>query len=405
MSKSAEDPIVIVGTARTAMGGFQGAFAPLTAPQLGSAAIKAAVARAGIERRRGERGADGLRAAGRPGPGARAPGGARRRTAAVRAMHHRQQDVRLGHEDGHAGLRRAACARRRDIIVAGGMESMTNAPYLLPKMRGGARLGHAEVKDHMFLDGLEDAYDKGRLMGTFAEDTAQHYQFTREAQDAFAIESLKRAKTANEDGSFAKEIVPVTVKGRAGTRGGDARRAAVHGRPDQDPEAQARVPRGRHGDRGQLQLDLGRRGRPRADARQRGQAAQAARRSRASPASPASPRRRPGSPPRRSAPSRSCWSRSAGTPATSASTRSTRRSPSSPWRPCATSASPHEKVNVHGGACALGHPVGASGARILITLLHAMEKYGADEGRGGAVHRRRRGDGGGHRARGVNTTT
>ena len=93
------------------------------------------------------------------------------------------------------------------------MESMTNAPYLLPKMRAGARLGHAEVKDHMFLDGLEDAYDKGRLMGTFAEDTAQHYQFTREAQDAFAIESLKRAKQANEDGSFAKEIVAVAVKG------------------------------------------------------------------------------------------------------------------------------------------------------------------------------------------------
>jgi acetyl-CoA C-acetyltransferase len=106
--------------------------------------------------------------------------------------------------------------RARDIVVAGGMESMTNAPYLLPKMRGGARLGHAEVKDHMFLDGLEDAYDKGRLMGTYAEDTAQHYQFTREAQDAFATESLKRAKTANEDGSFAKEIVTVAVKARSG---------------------------------------------------------------------------------------------------------------------------------------------------------------------------------------------
>ena len=107
-------------------------------------------------------------------------------------------------------------ARPTDVIVAGGMESMTNAPYLLPKMRSGARLGHAEVKDHMFLDGLEDAYDKGRLMGTYAEDTAQHYQFTREAQDAFAVESLKRAKKANEDGSFAKEMASVTVKGRSG---------------------------------------------------------------------------------------------------------------------------------------------------------------------------------------------
>src|SRR5262245_5071161 len=97
------------------------------------------------------------------------------------------------------------------------MESMTNAPYLLPKMRGGARLGHAEAKDHMFLDGLEDAYDKGRLMGTFAEETAEAYQFTRAAQDAFAVESLRRAKAAGEDGSFAAEIVPVTVATRGGT--------------------------------------------------------------------------------------------------------------------------------------------------------------------------------------------
>jgi acetyl-CoA C-acetyltransferase len=116
--------------------------------------------------------------------------------------------VRLGHEDVMMGFD-ALHVRGKDIIVAGGMESMTNAPYLLPKMRTGARLGHAEVKDHMFLDGLEDAFDKGRLMGTFAEDTAQHYQFTREAQDAFAVESLKRSKAANENGSFAKEIVAV----------------------------------------------------------------------------------------------------------------------------------------------------------------------------------------------------
>ena len=150
--------------------------------------------------------------------------------AEVGALHHRQQDVRLGHEDGDDGLRRACTRGPRDIVVAGGMESMTNAPYLLPKMRGGARLGHAEVKDHMFLDGLEDAYDKGRLMGTYAEDTAQHYQFTREAQDAFAIESLKRSKTANEDGSFAKEIVAVAVKARVRHDRGRARRAAVHGR-------------------------------------------------------------------------------------------------------------------------------------------------------------------------------
>ena len=126
---------------------------------------------------------------------------------------------------------------RGDVIVAGGMESMTNAPYLLPKMRGGARLGHAEVKDHMFLDGLEDAYEKGRLMGTYAEDTAQHYQFTREAQDAFAIESLRRAKAANEDGSFAREIVAGHREGPQGRGRGRARRAAVHRRSRAHPDA------------------------------------------------------------------------------------------------------------------------------------------------------------------------
>ena len=141
MATQAQDPIVIVGMARTAMGGFQGVLAPLTAPQLGSAAIKAAVERAGCEARGRERGADGLRAAGGPGPGAGAAGFDRRRRAQLRAVHHGQQDVRLGHEDGDDGLSTALHARPTDIVVAGGMESMTNAPYLLPKMRAGARLG------------------------------------------------------------------------------------------------------------------------------------------------------------------------------------------------------------------------------------------------------------------------
>ena len=116
-------------------------------------------------------------------------------------------------------------AGRAEIVVAGGMESMTNAPYLLPKARGGYRLGHGEIKDHMFLDGLEDAYEH-RLMGTYAEEAAQHYQFTREQQDAYAIESLARAKRASEDGSFADEIVAVTVKTRKGEVVVAARRTA-----------------------------------------------------------------------------------------------------------------------------------------------------------------------------------
>ncbi len=164
-------------------------------------AIQAAVARAGIKGGGRGRGADGLRAAGGLG---QAPARQASRNAGIpdavpcttvnKMCGSGMKTVMMAYEALHA--------RPSDVIVAGGMESMTNAPYLLPKMRGGARLGHAEVKDHMFLDGLEDAYDKGRLMGTFAEDCAQHYQFTREQQDAFAVESLKRAKTANEDGSF-----------------------------------------------------------------------------------------------------------------------------------------------------------------------------------------------------------
>jgi acetyl-CoA C-acetyltransferase len=171
MADAAHDPIVIVGTARTAIGGFQGAFAPLTAPQLGSVAIKAAVERAGLE----------------AGDVSEVLMGCVLPCTTVNKMcGSGMKTVMMAYEALHA--------RPKDILVAGGMESMTNAPYLLPKMRSGARLGHAEVKDHMFLDGLEDAYDKGRLMGTYAEDTAQHYQLTREAQDAFAIESLRRAR-------------------------------------------------------------------------------------------------------------------------------------------------------------------------------------------------------------------
>ena len=202
MEQPAEDPIVIVGMARTAIGGFQGALAPLTAPQLGSGAIAAAVTRAGLK---AEDVSEVLMGCVLPAGQGQAPA----RQAALGAglplsvpcttvnkmCGSGMKTVMLAHDALHA--------RPGDIIVAGGMESMTNAPYLLPKMRGGARLGHAEVKDHMFLDGLEDAYDKGRLMGTYAEDAAQHYQFTREAQDAFALESLRRSKAANEDGSFA----------------------------------------------------------------------------------------------------------------------------------------------------------------------------------------------------------
>jgi acetyl-CoA C-acetyltransferase len=279
--------------------------------------------------------------------------------------------VMLAHDALHA--------RPADIIVAGGMESMTNAPYLLPKMRSGARLGHAEVKDHMFLDGLEDAYDKGRLMGTYAEDTAQHYQFTREAQDAFAVESLKRSRAANEDGSFAREIVAVAVKGRAGTT-----EVARDEQPfTADP---AKVPKLKPAFREGGTVTP-------ANSSSISDGAAALVLMRASEA-----KRRKLEPIARIAGVSSI----AQAPAwfTTAPVAAIRKLLGGVgWNAgevglyeineafavvtmCAMRdlGLPHAKVNVHGGACALGHPIGASGARILVTLLAAMEKYGQDKG-------------------------
>ena len=144
-----------------------------------------------------------------------------------------------------------------DVIVAGGMESMTNTPHILPKMRSGQRLGHTQVLDHMFLDGLEDAYDKGRLMGTYAEDTAQHYQFTREAQDNYAIESLTRAKRANEDGTFAGEMTSVTVTSRKGDTVVERDEQPFTAQPGEDPDAAARLFQGWDGDGRQFKFDFG----------------------------------------------------------------------------------------------------------------------------------------------------
>lgn len=209
------DPIVIVGMARTPMGGFQGELSAPTASELGAVAIEAALERAGVD------GADvdevimgNVLPAGQgqaPARQASKGGGipdAANCTTINKMCGSGMKAAMLSHDLLLAGV--------NDVMVAGGMESMTNAPYLLPGGRGGHRLGHGEVKDHMFLDGLEDAYDKGRLMGTFAEECATHYQFTREAQDDYAIRSLKRAQAAQADGTFAGEIAPVTVKGRKG---------------------------------------------------------------------------------------------------------------------------------------------------------------------------------------------
>src|SRR5690348_708593 len=209
------DPIVIVGAARTPMGGFQGDFASLSASDLGAVAIKAAVERAGIAPADVDKTIFGCVL---PAGQGQAPA----RQASLKAglplatgcttvnkmCGSAMEAMILAHD--------ALVARSADVIVAGGMESMSNAPYLMPKARSGYRMGHQTVYDHMFLDGLEDAYDKGRLMGTFAEECASKYEFSREAQDAFALASLTRAREAGENGGFDWEIAPVTVSGRKG---------------------------------------------------------------------------------------------------------------------------------------------------------------------------------------------
>jgi len=208
--------LVIAGYARTPIGGFQGELSSLTAPELGGIAIRGALQQAGLDGENVDELIMGnvLSAGIGQAPARQAGflGGIQKETPAStlnKMCGSGMRTVMMA-----ADMVRAGSA---DVVVAGGMESMTNAPYILPKMRDGARIGHQQVKDHMFLDGLEDAYDKGRLMGTFAEDCAEAFQFTREEQDAYAIASLKRANAARENGTFDAEIVPVELITRNGT--------------------------------------------------------------------------------------------------------------------------------------------------------------------------------------------
>src|SRR5512143_3851264 len=209
------DPIVIVGAARTPMGGFQGDFAALAASDLGAAAIKAAVERAKLAPADVE---EVIMGNVLPAGQGQAPA----RQASIKAGLPLATGCTTVNKMCGSAMEAAILAHdalatgSSEVIVAGGMESMTNAPYLMPKARAGYRMGHQTVYDHMFLDGLEDAYDKGRLMGTFAEDCASTFGFTREAQDQFALTSLSRALAANNDGTFGWETTPVTVPGRKG---------------------------------------------------------------------------------------------------------------------------------------------------------------------------------------------
>jgi acetyl-CoA C-acetyltransferase len=375
------DPVVIVSAVRTPIGGFAGDFASLTGPELGAAAIRAAVARSGVKPEDVEEVLFGcvLQAG---------LGQAPTRQASLRAglplsagcttiskvCGSAMKATMLAHDLLLAGTNR--------IMVAGGMESMTNAPYLLPKARAGYRLGHGSVLDHMFLDGLEDAYstaNRGRLMGTFAEDCAQHFGFSREQQDHFALTSLARARQANSDGSFAWEIAPVTVSGRKAERVVERDEQPFTADPDKIPSLKpafrkagtVTAANSSSISDGAAALVLVRR----STAERLGLTPVAVILGHATHAQDPA------------------WFTTAPVGAMQKLLDRLRWKPSDvdlfeineAFAVVAMAAMkeldlPHDKVNIHGGACALGHPIGASGARIVATLLGAMRKHGLKRG-------------------------
>jgi len=368
----ANDPIVIVSAVRTPMGGLQGDLKSLTAPQLGSAAIRGAVERAGIDAASVEQVLFGCVL---PAGQGQAPA----RQAALGAGLDKHTTCTTLNKMCGSGMQAAIMAHdlllagTADVVVAGGMESMTNAPYLLDKARGGYRMGHGRVIDHMFMDGLEDAYDKGRLMGTFAEDCAQANAFSREAQDQFAIASLTRAQEAITSGRFAAEIVPVEV-----TEGKEKR---IIKDDEQPPKARLdKIP--------QLKPAF----------REGGTVTAANSSSISDGAAALLLMRRSEADKRGLKPLAVIHGHAAfaDTPAlfpTAPIGAIDKLMKRTGWRlaevdlfeineafAVVTLAAmkhldlPHDKVNIHGGACALGHPIGASGARILVTLLSALRQ-------------------------------
>ena len=374
----AHDPIVIVSAVRTPMGGFQGDLRSLTAPQLGAAAIRAAVERAALASDAVEEVLFGcVLAAGL--------GQAPARQAALGAGLDKGTRCTTLNKMCGSGMEATIIAHDRllagsaEVIVAGGMESMSNAPYLLDRARSGYRMGHGRVLDHMFLDGLEDAYDKGRLMGTFAEDCAEANGFSREAQDAFAVASLTRSQQAIADGRFRAEIVPVTV-----TVGKEQRQVLDD---EQPPKARldkiaSLKPAFREGGTvtaanassisdGAAALVLMRR----SQAEQRGLTPLAVIHGHAAFADT------PGLFP--VAPVGAIQRLLAKTGWQLGEVDLFEINEAFAVVSLVTMAKldiPHAKVNVHGGACALGHPIGASGARILVTLLSALRQQGLKRG-------------------------
>jgi len=365
-----QDPVVIVGCARTPMGAFQGELSTLTAPQLGAIAIKAALERSRVP----------LDLVSEVYMGCVLPAGvgqAPARQAALGAgLPQSVPCTTVGKVCG-SGLKAvmlaydAIAAGSADIVVAGGMESMSNAPYLMDKARGGFRMGHGKVYDHMFLDGLEDAYDKGRLMGTFAEECAAQYGFTREQQDSFALTSLKRAQDAQASGAFAAEIAPVTLRDKKGEQVISTDEGPRTARPDKIPTLKPAFKEG-----GTVTA-------ANASSISDGAAALVLmKRSRAQAL---------GLPIQATLVGHSSFAQAPALFTTAPVGALSRLYSQIGWQAgdvdlyeineafaVVTMAAmqehklPADRVNVNGGACALGHPIGASGARLLVTLVHAL---------------------------------
>ena len=372
------DPIVIVSAARTPMGSFQSDFASLAAHDLGGVAIKAAVERAGINPELVTEVIFGncLMAGQGQAPARQAAfkGGLPKSAGAVTLSKMCGSGMRaamFAHDMLVAGT--------HDVLVAGGMESMTNAPYLLPKARGGYRIGHDRIFDHMMLDGLEDAYEAGRSMGTFGEDCAAKYSFTRAEQDAFATASVQRAKAATESGAFAGEIAPVTVKGRSGETVISIDEGPGKVKLDKIPTLKAAFKK--DGTITAASSSSINDGAAAMVLMRASTAAQLGCKPLARIVSHATHAQEPE------------WFSTAPVGATEKALVKAGWTVGDVdlWEvneafavvPMALMKElnvPHDKVNVNGGACALGHPIGASGARIMVTLIHALKARGLKKG-------------------------
>ncbi|MXO50428.1 acetyl-CoA C-acyltransferase [Erythrobacter gaetbuli] len=375
---SANDPVVILSYARTPMGGMQGALADVSATDLGATAVKAAVERSGVSPEAFDRTYMGCVL---PAGLGQAPA----RQATIKAGLPKSVQATTVNKVCGSGMQtvimgaEALASGTVDYVVAGGMESMTNAPYLLKKHRSGARIGHDTAYDHMFLDGLEDAYEEGRAMGTFAQDTANQYQLTREEMDAYSIESLRRANAAIESGAFADEVVPVTVATRAGEVTVEHDEQPGKGKPDKIPQLRPAFAKD-----GTITAAT-------SSSISDGAAAVVLTRESVASAN--------GQQPVAKIVAMAAHAQEPSEFTVAPVGAITKVLDKAGWSAddvdlwevneafaCVAMFAmrdigiPHEKINVNGGGTALGHPIGASGTRIIVTLLNALKKQGKKRG-------------------------